>query len=81
MNNKQLNEQILLKRYNKEYLQNLRVSLKKSINKKYLVFNGGGIKGICFLGVLQYLIDTDNIKDFNVFVGTSISSMILFCTT
>ena len=76
--NKQTNNQNLSNKYNKEYLQNLRVSLKKSINKKYLVFNGGGIKGICFLGVLQYLIDTDNIKDFNVFVGTSVSSMILF---
>lgn len=67
-----------LSKYNKQYLQNLRVSLKKSINKKYLVFNGGGIKGICFLGVLQYLIDTDNIKDFNIFVGSSVSSIILF---
>lgn len=65
-------------KYNKQYLQDLRISLKKSINKKYLVFNGGGIKGICFLGVLQYLIDTDNIKDFNIFIGTSISSIILF---
>ena len=65
-------------KYNKQYLQDLRVSLKKIINKKYLVFNGGGMKGICFLGVLQYLIDTDNIKNFNIFVGSSVSSIILF---
>ena len=36
------------------------------------------MKGICFLGVLQYLIDTDNIKNFNIFVGSSVSSIILF---
>ena len=69
---------IINTKYNKEYLQTLRFSLNKSLNKKYLVFNGGGIKGICFIGVLQCLINSNNINNFEIFIGTSISSLILF---
>ena len=70
----------ILSKYNNEYLDNLRLELKKiaPLNKKYLVFNGGGIKGICFLGVLQCLIDTNNIENIYTFIGSSISSLLLF---
>ncbi len=73
-----INENDILKKYNNTYLQSLRFSLNKQINKKYLVLNGGGIKGICFFGILQCLIDSNNINNFEIFVGTSISSLILF---
>ena len=65
-------------KYNKLYLQNLRFSLNKQINKKYLILNGGGMKGICFFGILQCLIDSNNINNFNIFIGSSVSSLILF---
>lgn len=68
----------LLHKYNYEYLRILRTTLNNSFNKKYLVFNGGGIKGICFLGVLQCLIDMNLISNFEIYIGTSISSIILF---
>lgn len=67
-----------IKKYNSSYLQTLRFSLNKQINKKYLVLNGGGMKGICFFGILQCLIDSNNINNFNIYIGSSVSSLILF---
>lgn len=43
-----------------------------------LVLGGGGIKGICMLGVIQNLIDNDKYKYITNFVGTSAGSIICY---
>ena len=44
------------------------------INK--IVFSGGGINGIIFLGVVKYLEENDLLKNINTFIGTSFGSLI-----
>ena len=41
-----------------------------------LVLSGGGINGIIFIGILKYLEEHNMINNLNVFVGTSIGSLI-----
>jgi NTE family protein len=50
-------------------------------NNKFdtLVCSGGGIKGIAILGVIKYMETNNILKNINTYVGTSISSIILFC--
>lgn len=43
---------------------------------KKLVLSGGGINGIIFIGILKYLEEHNLLKNINVFVGTSIGSLI-----
>lgn len=43
-----------------------------------LVLSGSSIKGITFLGALQYLYDNSLLKDVKTFVGTSSGAMISF---
>ncbi len=43
-----------------------------------LVLSGGGTKGVIILGALQYLIDTGELRDTNVYVGTSVGSIICY---
>ena len=44
---------------------------------KHLVFSGGGIRGIAFLGVLQYLEENDLLDQIETYVGTSVGAFIL----
>ena len=41
-----------------------------------LVFSGGGIKGISYIGIIKYLEDEDLLKNINTIVGTSIGSVL-----
>ena len=41
-----------------------------------LVISGGGVKGICALGALQYAVDNFLLKNVNTFIGTSVGSII-----
>ena len=50
--------------------------LKQNIFKN-LVLSGGGVKGICHIGVLQSLEDNGVLSNIQSFAGTSIGSMIL----
>ena len=43
-----------------------------------LVLSGSSIKGITFLGALQYLYDNSLLKNVKTFVGTSSGAMISF---
>jgi len=45
--------------------------------KKILVFSGGGIKGISYIGVLKALEDLNYLNNFEIFAGTSIGSLML----
>lgn len=51
------------------------MKLKKPI---ILVLSGGSIKGISFLGVIKYLEEKNIMKDFKVYAGSSVGSMILY---
>lgn len=50
----------------------------KNNNKYILCLNGGGIKGICFLGALSALKKMNKFNNFKIFCGTSVGSLILF---
>jgi predicted acylesterase/phospholipase RssA len=43
-----------------------------------LVVSGGGAKGICALGALQYATDNFLLKNVKTFIGTSVGSMICY---
>ena len=41
-----------------------------------LVLSGGGINGLIFIGVIKYLVETNQLKNINTFVGSSIGAII-----
>lgn len=43
-----------------------------------LVLSGGGVKGLCMLGSLEYIYDNFNMKYLQNFIGTSVGSMIAY---
>lgn len=43
---------------------------------KKLVLSGGGINGIIYIGIIKYLEEQNLINNFDIFVGTSIGSLI-----
>lgn len=43
---------------------------------KKLVLSGGGINGIIYIGIIKYLEEQNLINNFDVFVGTSVGSLI-----
>lgn len=50
---------------------------KETMKKKTIIFSGGGVKGIVYVGVIQALEEHNIIKNINTFVGTSIGSFII----
>lgn len=62
------------------FLEDEKIKLFNLQNKKILILNGGGMKGICFIGALQSLSERTELKNFDVFCGSSIGSVILFLT-
>jgi len=56
-------------------LSPLEVLNKKT--KKILIFSGGGIKGIAYIGILKALTELKIIDNIHTFVGTSIGALIL----
>ena len=49
---------------------------KDIINKKILIFGGGGVKGIAYVGVLRALEENLLLKNINTFVGSSVGFLI-----
>ena len=48
---------------------------------KKLVFSGGGIKGIAYIGILKYLEEKDLVKNVNTIVGTSVGALFALLIT
>ncbi len=49
-------------------------------NKKILILSGGGVRGICHIGALQALEDTECLNNIEIFVGTSIGAILCVLT-
>lgn len=47
------------------------------LNKEIIVFSGGGVKGIVYVGIIKALEEYKLINNINTFVGTSIGAFIL----
>lgn len=87
-----IKENQFLSKYNNKYLQFIRNTIQNNVNKfhiydinknfavklnkKILSFSGGGIKGICFIGVLEYLYQCNILNNFEIFAGSSVSALI-----
>ena len=50
--------------------------INKNKNKKILVIGGGGIKGIGYIGALNYLEESGKLKDIEIYAGTSIGGLL-----
>jgi len=50
---------------------------KNILKKKILLFTGGGVKGIVYVGVLRALEKFNLIKNIHTYVGTSIGSLVI----
>jgi|SRR5690554_6628034 len=48
---------------------------------EYIAFNGGGVKGIAYAGVIKALIELDLVKNVKVWSGTSIGSIAMLLIT
>jgi len=53
------------------------MSIPIKTDKKILIFGGGGVKGISYIGVLKYLEETSIIKQIETFAGTSIGGLMI----
>ena len=54
--------------------------LEKKTNGNYdtLVLSGGGCKGISILGSIQYMKDNEYLNNINIYIGTSVGSIICY---
>jgi NTE family protein len=50
---------------------------KKFEKKKILLFSGGGIKGLVYPGVIKALEELEILKNIEIYVGTSIGSLVI----
>ena len=60
------------------YVSKKKRKIKKDIiNKKILIFGGGGVKGIAYVGVLRALEENLLLKNINTFVGSSVGVFLI----
>lgn len=68
----------ILKDHNKKTDQLIPIYNPNVSSKKIIVLSGGGIKGISFIGALQFLHEYNILSNIHTFAGTSVGSLILF---
>ena len=54
------------------------LSEKRSGDYDTIVLSGGSIHGIIVLGCIQYMIDNNILNKINIYIGTSIGSIIAY---